>query len=130
MKVIYQLGIILGVSFIGEILNQTIPLPIPASIYGLILMFVLLETRLVRFETIEASGVFLKNSLVVTLIPSAVGVMAAWDVLGPILLPAILILVLTNVLVFAVAGHTAQFIVHLRQRRKVHSSSTKGGSNV
>ena len=127
MKVIYQFGIILGVSFIGEILNQTIPLPIPASIYGLILMFVLLETRLVRFETIEASGVFLKNSLVVTLIPSAVGVMAAWDILGPILLPAVLILVSTNLLVFAAAGHTAQAIVRLSRRGKAKGANAKGG---
>lgn len=127
MKFIYQFGIILAVSFVGEILNALIPLPIPASIYGLVLMFILLETRLVRFEKVSECSLFLKNSLVVTLIPSAVGVMAAWDVLGPILLPAILIIVSTNILVFAAAGYTAQAIVRFRRRRHNRAANGKEG---
>ena len=127
MKYIYQFGIILAVSFVGEILNALIPLPVPASIYGLVLMFLLLESRLVHFEKVRECSLFLKNSLVVTLIPSAVGVMAAWDVLGPILLPALLIIVSTNILVFAAAGHTAQAIVRLRRRREGCAVKGKGG---
>ena len=118
MIYIRQFAAVLAVSFLGEILNAVIPLPIPASIYGLVLMFLLLESGFVKFEKVEATTVFLKNALVVSLIPSAVGVMAAWDVLRPILLPAILIIVLTNVLVLAVSGHTAQAIVRLRRRRE------------
>lgn len=118
MIYIRQFAAVLAVSFLGEILNAVIPLPIPASIYGLVLMFLLLESGLVKFEKVEATTVFLKNALVVSLIPSAVGVMAAWDVLRPILLPAILIIVLTNVLVLAVSGHTAQAIVRLRRWRE------------
>ncbi len=118
MKYIRQIFVVLAVSFIGEILNAVIPLPIPASIYGLVLMFLLLESGLVKFEKVQETTVFLKNALVVTLIPSAVGVMAAWDVLRPILLPAILIIVLTNVLVLAVAGHTAQAVVRAQRRRQ------------
>ena len=105
MIYIRQFAAVLAVSFLGEILNAVIPLPIPASIYGLVLMFLLLESGLVKFEKVEATTVFLKNALVVSLIPSAVGVMAAWDVLRPILLPAI-------------SGHTAQAIVRLRRRRE------------
>ena len=125
MKYLYPICIILAVSFVGEILNTLIPLPIPASVYGLVLMFLLLETRFVRFERVAETTVFLKNSLVITLVPSAVGVMAAWDVLGAIWLPAILIIVFTNVLVFAAAGWTAQAIIRLRRRRQA-----KGGGAV
>jgi len=117
MKYIYQLAIVLAVSFVGEILNALIPLPIPASVYGLVIMFILLESKVVRFEKVAETTVFLKNSLVITLVPSAVGVMAAWDVLGAIWLPAILIIVLTNVIVFAVAGWVSQAIVRARRRK-------------
>lgn len=130
MKLIYQFGIILAVSFVGEILNALIPLPVPASIYGLVLMFLLLETRIVQFEKICECSLFLKNSLVVTLTPSAVGVMAAWDVLGPILLPAVLIIVSTNILIFAVAGHTAQAIVRIRRRKLTRAAKAKGGPQI
>ena len=118
MKYIRQITVVLAVSFVGEILNAVIPLPIPASIYGLVLMFLLLESGLVKFEKVQETTIFLKNALVVTLIPSAVGVMAAWDVLRPILLPAILIIVLTNVLVLAVSGHVSQAIVRAQRRRR------------
>ena len=40
MKYLKQIGIILGITFIGEILNYLIPLPIPASIYGMAILFV------------------------------------------------------------------------------------------
>ncbi|MBQ1504975.1 MAG: CidA/LrgA family protein [Oscillospiraceae bacterium] len=118
MKYIRQLALVLAVSFLGEILNRVIPLPIPASIYGLVMMFLLLESGLVKFEKVEATTVFLKNTLVVTLIPSAVGVMAAWDVLEPILLPAVLIIVVTNVLVLAVSGHVSQAIVRMQRAHR------------
>ncbi len=118
MKYIRQLALVLAVSFLGEILNRVIPLPIPASIYGLVMMFLLLESGLIKFEKVEATTVFLKNTLVVTLIPSAVGVMAAWDVLEPILLPAVLIIVVTNVLVLAVSGHVSQAIVRMQHAHR------------
>ena len=38
MKYVKQFGIIIIVSFLAEILNQVIPIPVPASIYGLVLM--------------------------------------------------------------------------------------------
>ena len=44
--------------------------------------------------------------------------MAAWDVLGPILIPAILIILASSIAVFACAGLTAQAIVRAKERRK------------
>ena len=38
MKYIKQFSIIITVSFLGEVLHALLPLPIPASIYGLLLM--------------------------------------------------------------------------------------------
>lgn len=42
MKYVKEFGIILLVSLVGELLNYALPLPVPASIYGLVLMFVCL----------------------------------------------------------------------------------------
>ena len=126
MKYIRQFAAVLAVSFIGEILNALIPLPIPASIYGLVLLFLLLESGIVRFEAVAETTIFLKNALVVSLIPSAVGVMAAWDVLEPILLPAVLIIVVTNVLVLAVSGHVSQAIVRAVRRRRDKGTEAAG----
>ena len=59
MKYIRQFVIILFISFIGEALKYVLPLPIPASIYGLVLMFVLLETKVLKVEAVQDAGKFL-----------------------------------------------------------------------
>ena len=45
MKLLYQFGVILAVTFVGELLYALLPLPIPASIYGLIVMLICLGTK-------------------------------------------------------------------------------------
>ena len=62
MKYIKQFGIILAVTFAGEVLKYMIPLPVPASIYGLLLLFLLLTFRLVKLEQVKEAGLFLIRS--------------------------------------------------------------------
>jgi len=59
MKYIRQLGIILLVSFLGELLHYLLPLPVPASIYGIVLLFAALETRLLKADAIRETSSFL-----------------------------------------------------------------------
>ena len=59
MKLLYQFGVIMTVTFLGEILHGLIPLPIPASIYGLLLMLAALCTGVVRLEKVKIAGDFL-----------------------------------------------------------------------
>ena len=53
MKLLKQFLIILFVSFLGEILNYLIPLPIPASIYGILIMFLALELHIIPLSCME-----------------------------------------------------------------------------
>ena len=39
MKYLYQFLVITLITFLGETLNRLIPLPIPAAVYGLVLLF-------------------------------------------------------------------------------------------
>ena len=59
MKYLKQFGIILVLSFIGELLNHVLPLPVPSSIYGIILMFICLKTGLIPLEEVDETGRFL-----------------------------------------------------------------------
>ena len=56
MKYLKQFGIILALSFIGEFLNDFLPLPIPASIYGIILMFLCLKTKIIPLSAVEETA--------------------------------------------------------------------------
>ena len=116
MAFLRQFLIILAVSFLGEGLHALIPLPIPASVYGLALMLLALCAKLVRPEQVKGAASFLIEIMPVMFIPAAVGLLDIWGLLRPILVPAAVIIVTTTVLVMAVTGRTAQGI--LRATRK------------
>ncbi|BDF68812.1 CidA/LrgA family protein [Oscillospiraceae bacterium] len=116
MAFLRQFLIILAVSFLGEGLHALIPLPIPASVYGLALMLLALCAKLVRPEQVKGAASFLIEIMPVMFIPAAVGLLDVWGLLRPILVPAAVIIVSTTVLVMAVTGRTAQGI--LRATRK------------
>lgn len=58
MKYVRQFLIILVISFIGELLRYYIPLKIPASIYGLVLLFAALELRIIKLVSIRETSRF------------------------------------------------------------------------
>ncbi len=113
MKYIRQFGIILAVTFIGEIINHIIDLPIPASIYGLILMFICLYTKIIRVESVRKTAYFLIEIMPMMFIPSAVGLLDSWTVLQPIWFPFCLIAVATTFIVMIIAGHMTQLVNHV-----------------
>ena len=59
MKFLRQIAIIMGISFLAELLEALIPLPIAASMYGLVLMLLGLVTKLIPLEKVEGAADFL-----------------------------------------------------------------------
>lgn len=111
MKYIKQFSIIMLVTFIAEILKYFIPLPVPASIYGLILMLVALKKKLILIEHVKETGLILIEIMPLMFIPAGVGLMDSWDALKNILVPVSLITVSTTVIVMAVTGKITQFVI-------------------
>ena len=118
MKFLKQFGIILVFSFIGELLNHVLPLPVPASIYGIILMFTCLKLGFFPLSEIEETGRFLIEIMPMLFIPAGVGLMVSWGALRPVIIPISIIIVVTTILVMAVSGRIAQFI--LKKEDKKH----------
>ena len=111
MKYLKQFGIILLVTCIGELIRYFVPLPIPGSIYGLVLMFALLCAQVIHVEDVREAAVFLIEIMPVMFIPAAAGLIESWGELQPILIQTIVILMLTTVIVMAVTGKTAMFMI-------------------
>ena len=96
MKYLKQFAIIIVISFVGEILNNIIPLPIPASVYGFVILFICLVTGIIKLEAVKETGKFLVEIMPIMFIPAAVGLLDSFDVLKPILLEVSIILVVTT----------------------------------
>ena len=111
VKLLRQFLVIMAVSFVGEILHAVLPLPIPASIYGLVLMLALLMTGALKLDTVEDAGKFMIEIMPVMFIPAGVGLMASWGTLKPVLVPVSVITVVALVAVMGATGRVSQCVI-------------------
>lgn len=111
MKILKQFSLILLFSFLGEILHVLIPLPIPASVYGLVLLLAALILGICKIEHVKNAAEFLIEIMPVMFIPAAVGILTTWDILKPVWIPVALITVITTVLVMVVTGCVTQAVI-------------------
>ena len=110
MKFLRQFMIILLLSFLGEVLKMFIPLPIPASVYGLVLMLLCLVTGILKTSQVKEAAFFLIEIMPVMFIPAAAGLIDSWKVLQPLLLPILVITVVITIFVMVVTGKISQMI--------------------
>ncbi len=105
MKIAKEISIILGITWIGEMLNQILPLPIPAGVYGLFLLLALLCFGMVKPEDVDGTGKFLLDNMSPMFIPAGVGQIKAVG------LPYLLINLVSTVIVFVVTGKITQLVM-------------------
>ena len=118
MKYVKQFSIIIAVSFVGEILSYFIPLPIPASIWGLILMLVLLITRIVPLGAVRDAAKFLVSLMQIMFIPAAVGLLTSLDALRSAWLPILLSILVVTPIVFFCSGKTTDVFISRKEEKK------------
>lgn len=117
MKYIRQVGIIILISFIGELLHFLIPLPVPASIYGLVIMLVCLVSGIIKVSDVKETSSFLIDIMPMMFIPAAVGLMNSWDIIHPQLFVYLIIVVVSLVTVMAVSGRVTQSVIRRGKRK-------------
>ena len=118
MKILRQFVIILLISFLGELLKAALPLPVPASVWGLILMLAALKTGVLNPSQVSDAAVFLIEIMPVMFIPAGVGLLNVWGVLKPVWIPISVITVVTTVLVMAVTAKVTQTVIHNSKKKK------------
>lgn len=118
MKFLRQFMIILAISFIGEVLKYIVPLPIPASIYGLVILFIALETGIMKLSAVKDTAKFLIEIMPLMFIPAGVGLLESWGVLQPVLLPVAVITVVSTIIVMGVSGVVTQAVICKEKKAK------------
>ena len=108
VKYIFQFARITAFCLAGEVLAVVLPLPIPASVYGLLLMVAALKTGLLKLDQVRETGLFLTGIFPLLFVPAAAGVVELGSQLMDLLLPAVLAIVPITALVMAVTGMVAQ----------------------
>ena len=118
MKFIRQTLWIIFFTFVGEVLNKVLPLPVPAGVYGLILMLIFLMRGIVRLDEVEDAGNFLLETMSIMFLPAAVGIMTVTKLLFPVLLPYTVIIFISSFLVLSVTGLSAELILRKTETKE------------
>ncbi len=111
MKYLNQFLIILGFTLLGEALQRIVPLPIPASVYGIALLFLALCCKLIKPEQVKEAGGFLTSILPVLFVAPAVGILENWALIKSALIPMFLLVLASTMLTFGISGRIAQAIM-------------------
>ena len=117
MKYVFQFCRIMVVCFLSEVLANLLPFPIPASVYGLVLMLIALKTGVYRLEQVRETGMFFVGILTIFFVPAAVGVMEQWDALENMLWPCVIATLFVTSLVMVVSGKFTQWVHHVAEKR-------------
>lgn len=110
MKYLKQILIITAFCFAGELLAKWIPLPIPAAIYGIVLLFLALCTGLLKLSQVEETAHYLISIMPIFFVAPTVKLLSYWHVIAPALVPICTVLVSSTVVVFAAAGLVTQWL--------------------
>lgn len=124
MKFISQFIIIIAFTFIGELLHFFIPLPIPASIYGIVLLFICLMMKWIKVAEIRETSTFLIAIMPVMFIPAAVGLIDSWAAIRSHILQYAIVTIVSTFAVMGVAGRVTQRLV--RSNKKKGENKTQG----
>ena len=118
MKYMKQIGVISTIAFIAEVLHFVIPLPIPASVYGMLILFLSLCLGIIKMEMVEDVADWILSIMPIFFIAPTVGLIEAFgDIKGQVI-PLVLLCCISTIVVTAVTGCIAQAIIHLRRKRK------------
>ncbi len=115
---IKELFWIFGFSLAGELAHHLLPLPVPASIYGLLGLLAALKAGWLHPAKVERTADFLVEIMPLLFVPAGVGLVASWEDLRPVLVPVLLITLVSTVLVFGVTGVVAQRLLDRKKEAR------------
>lgn len=120
MKFVKQLSIIMAVSLVAEVMEYLIPLPVAASVYGLVLMLLGLMTKIIPLNKVEDAADFLVEIMPILFVPPTVSIMTSVEAMKQMLIPLCVISVVSTILIMVVTGRVSQGII--RHKGKEGSS--------
>ena len=118
MKIIVQVGIIFAVCWISQIIEKILPFEFPATVIGMILVFLLLAAKVLKVEHIREKSDFLLSNMAFFFLPAGVSIINYIDVLKSSVVQLVIICVVSTVVTFAVTAYSMKLVVYLMNRKE------------
>lgn len=115
MKLLKELAIYFGITFISEIIAKLLPINIPPSIIGIVILFMLLELKVLKTEDVEMTGDYLIKIMPILFVPAGVGLIKYLDVLKIVAVPMVFVITLSTAVVMTAVGVVTQKLVEKKK---------------
>ncbi len=126
MRILGQICLILGFAFAGELLAFFVPLGIPASVFGLVLLLTALKTGIVKPEYINDTARFLSGNMAFFFVPPAVSIVSTYSLIHSVLFKLIIICLLSTLVTFLTAYWGVRIVQIIMAGISGKSSGKKG----
>ncbi|WP_394157511.1 antiholin-like murein hydrolase modulator LrgA [Bacillus altitudinis] len=129
-----QAFIFATVMFVSNLISMYLPIPMPASVIGLVLLFILLTTKIVKLEQVEQLGSSLTGLISFLFVPSGISVIQSLGVMQEVGVQVVGVIIIATIMLLAATGLFSQLLMHLSERPQQHqktkeSKSTPSHSN-
>ncbi len=118
MEILVQIGILFGVCLLGESISSLLPVTVPSSVIGMLLLLLLLCLGILQTRHIEKLGDFLLKNMAFFFIPSGVGILDYYSVVSGSIFKLLLVCLLTTILTFAATAKTVEAVINIQERRR------------
>lgn len=125
MKYMKQAAIILVITFVSELLATLLPLPVPASIYGLLLLFLLLQTGVLKLKQIEDTAEFFLAVMPIFFIAPSVSLMTAAPSMKGNVLVILLMAMFSTVVTIIITGLVSQTVIRKKKKKGTFQSESE-----
>jgi holin-like protein len=112
------LGLILSFGFLGEIASFYLPLGMPASVLGMVLMLAALGFKFLKPEHLGKTADYLSANMAFFFLPAAVTILENYGYIQPVVVQLFLICIISTVTTFFITYGTVRFSRILLARGK------------
>lgn len=113
MKIIKQIGIIFSICWIAQIIESVLPINFPASVIGMVMLFLMLVIGWLKVDHIREKSDFLLANMAFFFIPAGVSIINYFDVLKNCVLQLIVVCVVSTIVTFAVTAYSMKLVLKL-----------------
>ena len=110
--------LILVINYIGILISTVLHFPLPGTITALLLLFLLLQFKVLKLEKIENAGNFLLLNMTIFFMPPTVKIIDSYELLEKDLFKIIVIIIVSTFLTMGITGKVVQLMIDLKERKE------------
>lgn len=118
MNIMRQIAILFLICILGQGLSHFLPIPIPGSVIGMLLLLGLLLMKWVKIKHVETVGHFLLKNMAFFFIPAGVSVMENYAALQGKIIVLLLICIMTTIITFGATGIAVKMVIGLQEKTR------------